>query len=85
MTTGPVRETRRHEFPPLVLVAVLVVAANVLVLWVLTAVFARVGEAVWGHRALGIAGFALACVVLVGLDRRVDAYARARSAFEDDD
>ena len=70
MTTRPVREGRRYDFPPLWLVPLVLIVG--------------IGLIVFVSLTLGVLGFIAGLVAVFWLQRKADAYVRARDSSHDD-
>jgi hypothetical protein len=70
VTTRPVHESRRYDFPPLWLVPIVLIVGIGLIVFVST--------------TLGVLGFIAGLVAIFWLQRKADAYVRARDSSEDD-
>ena len=70
MTTRPVGESRRYAFPPLWLVPL--------------ALILGIGLIVFVSLTFGVLGLIAGLVAIVWLQRKADAYVRARDSTEDD-
>ena len=70
VTTGSVGDSRRYGFPPLWLVPILLIVA--------------IGVVVLVSLTLGALGFVAGLVGIFWLQRKADAYVRARDSSEDD-
>lgn len=70
VTTKPVSESRRYDFPPLWLVPIVLIVGIGLIWFVST--------------TLGVLGFIAGVVAIFWLQRKADAYVRARDSSEDD-
>ena len=70
LTTKPVSESRRYDFPPLWLVPIVLIVGIGLIWFVST--------------TLGVLGFIAGLVAIFWLQRKADAYVRARDSSEDD-
>ena len=70
VTTRPVPESRRYEFPPLWLVPIVLIAG--------------IGLIVLVSKALGVLGFVAGLVAIYWVQRKADSYVRARDVYKDD-
>jgi len=70
VTTRPVRESRRYDFPPLWLVPLVLIVG--------------IGLIVFVSLTLGVLGFIAGLVAVFWLQRKADAYVRARDSSHDD-
>lgn len=70
VTTGPVSESRRRDFPPLWLVPIVLIVG--------------IGLIVFLSTTLGVLGFVAGLVAIYWLQRKADAYVRARESSGDD-
>ena len=70
VTTRPVSESRRYDFPPLWLVPLVLIVG--------------IGLIVFVSLPLGVLGFIAGLVAVVWLQRKADAYVRARDSSDDD-
>lgn len=70
VTTKPLSESRRYDFPPLWLVPIVLIVGIGLIMFVST--------------TLGVLGFIAGLVAIFWLQRKADAYVRARDSSEDD-
>ena len=70
VTTRQAGESRRHEFPPLWLVPLVLIVG--------------IGLIVFVSLTLGVLGFLAGLVAIFWLQRKADAFVRARDSSEDD-
>ena len=70
VTTRPVSESRRYDFPPLWLVPIALIVGIELIVFVST--------------TLGVLGFIAGLAAIFWLQRRADAFVRARDSSEND-
>lgn len=70
VTTRPEAESRRYDFPPLLLVPIVLIGGIILIVLVST--------------ALGVLGFVAGLFAIYWLQRKADSYVRAKDRSEDD-